>query len=339
MTFDQIITDLKNKIYHPVYFLSGEEPYYIDEISDHIEEDVLNETEKEFTQTVIYGRDVDVDTIISYAKRFPMMANYQVVIIREAQEIKDIRRSPSAFDKLDSYIKSPLKSTILVFCYKYNKIDKRKTVFKTIQKNGVLYVSAKLYNDKVPGWINNYIKQKGYSITPKAGFLLSEYLGSSIGKLVNEIGKIIINITDGALINENTIEENIGISKDFNIFELQSAFGKKDFVKANQIANNFAANPKDNPLIRTIVSLFNFFSKVMIYHSIKDKSSKNVASVLSVHPFFVNDYSLAARNYKLSKLRSIISHLRTYDMKFKGVGNSSVSDGELLKELTFLILN
>lgn len=339
MTFDQIITDLNNKIYHPVYFLSGEEPYYIDEISNHIEENILSETEKEFNQTIIYGRDTDIETIIANAKRFPMMANHQVVVVREAQDIKDIRKKPSAFEKLDAYIKSPLKSTILVFCYKYHKIDKRKTIFKNIQKNGVLYVSTKLYDNKVPEWINNYVQKKGYSIAPKASFLLSEYIGTSIGKLVNEISKVMINIPKGTTINEDIIEKNIGISKDFNVFELQSAFGKKDILKANQIVNNFAANPKDNPLIRTIASLYNFFIKVMIYHSLKDKSSRNVASVLSVHPFFVNDYITAARNYQVNKLSSIISYLRTYDLKFKGVGNSSTSDGELLKELTYLILH
>jgi len=339
MTFDQIKTDIENKIYHPVYFLSGDEPYYIDEISDQIEEKVLNETEKEFNQTVVYGRDVDMETIISYAKRFPMMANYQVVIVREAQDIKDIRKSPAVFEKLDSYIKSPLKSTILVFCYKYHKIDKRRSVFKNIQKNGVLFVSAKLYEDKVPAWINNYIKGKGYTITPKASFLLSEYLGTNIGKLVNEIGKLMINLPAGTEINEHTIEENIGISKDFNVFELQSAFGKKDVMKANQISNHFAANPKDNPLIRTIASLYNYFTKVMMYHGLKDKSQRNVATVLSVHPFFVNEYSSAAKNYSTSKLSDVISHLRDYDMKYKGVGNSSTNEGELLKELTYLILH
>ncbi len=339
MTFDQIITDLQNKIYHPVYFLSGDEPYYIDEISDQIEAKVLSDTEKEFNQTIVYGRDTNIETIISYAKRFPMMANYQVVIVREAQDIKDIRRSASVLEKLDFYIKNPLKSTILVFCYKYHKIDKRKTIFKNIQKSGVLFVSAKLYDNKIPAWINNYLKQKGYSITPKAGFLLAEYIGSSIGKLVNEIGKVMINLPKGTTIDENIIEKNIGISKDFNIFELQSAFGKKDVFKTNQIVNNFAANPKDNPLVRTIASLYNYFTKVLLYHGIKDKSQKNVASVLSVHPYFVNEYIIAAKNYNANKLSTVISNLRTYDLKFKGVGNSSNSDGELLKELTYLILH
>lgn len=339
MTFDQIITDVENKIYHPVYFLSGDEPYYIDEISDHIEKKVLNETEKEFNQTVVYGRDVDIETVISYAKRFPMMANYQVVVVREAQDLKDIRKSPAVLEKLDSYLKNPLKSTILVFCYKYNKIDKRKSVFKTIQKIGVLFVSTKLYDDKVPAWITNYCRKNEYDITPKASFLLSEYIGSNIGNLVNEIGKIMINIPKGSTIDENAIQDNIGISKEFNVFELQIAFGKKDILKTNQIVNNFAANPKDNPLIRTIASLYSFFTKAMLYHGIKDKSQKNVASVLSVHPFFVKDYSIAAKNYSQDKLSKIISYLRSYDMKSKGVGNSSTSEGELLKELAYLILH
>jgi DNA polymerase-3 subunit delta len=339
MTFDQIIADIENKIYRPVYFLSGDEPYYIDEISDQIEEKVLNETEKEFNQTVVYGRDVDMETIISNAKRFPMMANYQVVIVREAQDIKDIRRSPAVLEKLDAYIKNPLKSTILVFCYKYHKVDKRKAVFKNIQKNGVLFASTKLYDDKVPAWITNYCRKNNYSITPKAGYLLSEYIGSNIGKLVNELSKIMINLPKGSTIDEDAIQDNIGISKDYNIFELQSAFGTKDVVKSNRIINNFAANPKDNPFVRTIASLFGYFNKILMYHGIKDKSQKNVASVLSIHPFFVKEYTTAARNYSREKVERIMSYLRTYDMKFKGVGNASTTEGELLKELTYLILH
>ena len=332
MNFEQILNDLKNKIYYPVYFLAGEESYYIDEISDFIEDHVLTDVEKEFNQTVIYGRETDVLSIISNAKRYPMMANYQVVIVKEAQEIKNI-------DELLPYIDSPLDSTLLVINYKYKKIDKRKSFFKQVDKKGVLYESKKLYDNKIAAWINNYVKEKGYEITPKACAMLTEFLGTNLSKVVNEISKLIINVPEKAIINDELVERNIGISKDFNIFELQSAIGTRNVLKANQIVNYFAANPKENPLVKTVTILFGYFSKLMIFHQLKDKSRNNVASALSINPFFVQDYQVAAKNYSLQKLISIIALLKEYDLKSKGVNNISTSDGELLKELLFKILH
>ena len=332
MNFEQILNDLKNKIYYPVYFLAGEESYYIDEISDFIEDHVLTDVEKEFNQTVIYGRETDVLSIISNAKRYPMMANYQVVIVKEAQEIKNI-------DELLPYIESPLDSTLLVINYKYKKIDKRKSFFKQVDKKGVLFESKKLYDNKIAAWINNYVKEKGYEITPKACAMLTEFLGTNLSKVVNEISKLIINVPEKAIINDELVERNIGISKDFNIFELQNAIGTRNVLKANQIANYFAANPKENPLVKTVTILFGYFSKLMIFHQLKDKSRNNVASALSINPFFVQDYQVAAKNYSLQKLISIIALLKEYDLKSKGVNNISTSDGELLKELLFKILH
>jgi len=332
MKFEQIIGDLKNKIYYPVYFLAGEESYYIDEISDFIEDHVLSDVEKEFNQTVVYGRDTDVYSIISYAKRFPMMSNYQVVIIKEAQYVDKI-------EELLSYIETPLQSTLLVINYKYKKIDKRKSFYKQIAKSGVLFESPKLYDNKVSGWINDYVNKKGYQISPKASVILAEFLGANLSKIVNEVGKLIINIPQGAEINAELIEQNIGISKDYNFFELQNAIGSRDVLKANRIANYFAANPKDNPLIKTITLLFSYFSKLLIYHQLEDKSRNSIASALSVNPFFVKDYQLSARNYSYKKVVQVISLLREYDLKSKGVNNISTSDGELLKELLFKILH
>ncbi|RLD56624.1 MAG: DNA polymerase III subunit delta [Bacteroidetes bacterium] len=332
MTFDQIIGDLKNKIYRPVYFLYGEEPYYIDEISNFIENTVLTDIEKEFNQTIIYGRDTNVNAIISNAKRFPMMANYQVVIIKEAQYVDKI-------EELGSYIENPLGSTLLVINYKYKKIDKRKSIYKKITKKGILFESPKVYENKIPGWISNYVGKKGYSITPKASIMLTEFLGTNLSKIVNEIGKLVINIPENSQIDDVLIEKNIGISKDFNIFELQKALGTKNILKANQIAHYFAANPKDNPLVKTIVLLFGYFSKLLIYQQLKDKSNRNAASELGVNPFFVKDYQTAARYYSFQKLTRIISYLKEYDLKSKGVGSVSATDGELLKELLFKILH
>jgi len=332
MTFDQIIDKLKNKIYYPVYFLAGEEAYYIDEISDYIEKNVLTDTEKEFNQTIIYGRDTSVPAIISAAKRYPMMANYQVVIIKEAQDVQKI-------EELDHYVENPLQSTLLVINYKYKKIDKRKTFSKLVEKKGVLFESKKLYDNQVPEWINNFAGQRGYRITPKATAMLSEYLGTDLSKIVNEISKLILNIPANAEINESLVEQNIGISKDFNIFELQNAIGTRNIVKANQIANYFAASPKENPLVKTILMLFSYFTKLLIYHQLTDKSRNNVASALSVSPLFVRDYEIAGRNYNQKKLAAIISLLHEYDLKSKGVNNVSTAEGELLRELLFKILH
>lgn len=332
MTYERIIGDLKKKIYSPVYFLSGVEPFYIDAISGYIEKHVLSDSEKEFNLNIIYGIDVDTTTIISYARRFPLMANYQILIVKEAQNIKDI-------EDLNVYIKNPVETTILVICYKYKKIDARKSFAKLIKENSVFFESKKLYDYKIPNWISSYLKQKDYSITPKASMLLTEYLGNDLSKISNELDKLLINKPAKTEINDAIVEENTGISKDYNIFELQNALGKMDVYKANRICNYFAANEKENPIVRTIALLYIFFSKVMIYHRISNKSRNNVASVLSINPFFVNDFQLAAKNYNHLKLSRIIAGLQEYDLKAKGYGNVSTSHGELLKELIYKILH
>jgi len=354
MTFEQIINDLKNKIYYPFYFLCGEEPYYIDEISDFIEHHVLSEAEAEFNKTVVYGKDVDVSTLIGYAKRFPMMSNYQVVIVKEAQDIKDlIPKEKEQFEQkaknkkgeeknkslFETYIEHPLSSTILVLCYKYKKIDKRKSVFKAIEKKGILLNTIKLYDNKIPDWIVNYLKNKGYTITQKGCMLLSESIGNDLHKIVNEISKLIINLPHHAQITEEIIDKNTGISKDFNVFELQKAIGEKNVYKSNLILNHLTGNPKENSIFQIITVLFSFFSKILLYHQLVDKSQNNVASVLGVNPYFVNDYKTAASKYSFEKASSIISFLRAYDMKAKGVDNISTEEGGLLRELVFKMLH
>jgi len=332
MTFEQILANLTNKIYHPVYFLCGEEPYYIDVISDFIEQNVLSEAEKEFNQHILYGRDANVEMIISYVKRFPMMANYQVVIIKEAQDLDKI-------ENLASYFEKPLKSTILVFCYKYKKIDKRKTFSKVIDKTGVLFESKKLYDSQIPTWITDYLKNKKFSILPKAAVLMAEYLGNDLSKIVNELNKIIINVPANSQISLEHIEENIGISKDFNIFELQNAVGKKDILKATRIIKYFSQNTKLHSLVLTLNILHTFFSKLLIYHQVQDKSPKSISTALSIQPFFVNDYKIGANNYSPSKIIEIFSILREYDLKFKGIENPSTTENELNKELIYKILH
>ena len=345
MDVTQIIADLKKKVYHPVYFLMGEEPYFIDLISDYIEKNILDETEKEFNQTILYGRDINVLSLISHAKRYPMMANHQVIIVREAQNIKDLtgREKQDKNDKSKSpfleYIENPQKSTILVICYKYKTLDKRTSKAKTIEKRAVLFESKKLYENQIPNWINNYLRDKDYIIGPKASLLLSEYLGADLSKIANELDKLMLNIPAKSEITAEQIQNNIGISKDYNTFELQKALGTKDILKANRIVNYFAANPGEHPLVMTVGILFSYFSKIIIYHYLSDKSKNNAASALGVNPFFISDYEKAARNYGIGKLKTIISDLREYDLKSKGLDNVTTSEGELLKELVFKILH
>ena len=343
MDYNQIMSDLKKKTYRPVYFLMGDEPYFIDMISDHIEQHVLDESEKEFNQTVLYGRDVTTADVIGAAKRFPMMSDYQVVMVKEAQDIKDLIKKEKEDKKekqkgvFETYLENPLPSTILVFCYKYKSIDKRTAIAKLIDKTAVLFESKKLYDNQVPDWINNYLKAKEYSINQRAAGLLAEYLGTGLSKISNELDKLIINLPPKAEITAEHIQANIGISKDYNVFELQTVIGKKEVLKANRIINYFAANPKDNPMVVTISSLYGYFCKLLTYHFLADK--KMAASALGVHPFFLKDYELAARNYSVGKLKAIFGYLRDYDLKSKGVDSGSATEGELLKELVFKILH
>ena len=332
MKYQDIIQQIDNKVFSPVYFLMGEETFYIDKISEHISKNILSEEEKEFNQTTLYGKDIDVSTIISEAKQFPFGSEYRVVIVKEAQDIRTI-------EKLESYLDQPSPSTILVICYKYKKIDKRKSFGKNLSKKSVLFDSKKLYDNQVPSWIKAHIKDLGYSIDDKSCRRLTEYLGADLSKINNELSKLILNLEKGESITPKIIEENIGISKDFNIFELQNALGTKDILKANRIIKHFTENPKNHPFVLTISSLFSYFQKIMIYQNLKDKSNKNAASELGVNPFFISQYQTAAKNYSMSKLFKIFTYLKENDLKSKGIGNPSTPEGELLKELTFKILH
>lgn len=332
MEYKEIIGDLKKKKYAPVYFLSGEEPYFIDQICEFAEKNILDETEREFNLQVLYGRDIDVQTVISEAKRYPMMSDRQVVIVKEAQNIRNI-------EDLESYVTNPLDSTVLVICYKYKTLDKRKSFPKTLSKKGVLFESKKLYENKVPDWINAYLKEKNYSASPKSTQLLTEYLGADLGKIANELDKLMINLPEGSEISPDHIQNNIGISKDYNTFELNDALAKQDVLKANRIVNYFAANSKDHPIPVTIAALYSFFVKIMQYSYLQDKSRENAARALGVNPFFLNDYVNAARNYPPNRVKNIISILREYDLRFKGVDNASADEGALLKEMVYRILH
>ena len=332
MNYKEIISSISNKDFHPVYFLMGEEAFYIDKISDYIADNVLESQEKEFNQSVLYGKEVDVAQIIAEAKQFPFGATHRVVIVKEAQNIKNI-------EELESYLDNPQPSTILVICYKYKKLDKRKKFTKSLAKKALLFESKKLYDNQVPDWIAKYLNEKGYKIEEKAVFMLAEFLGTELSNISNELDKLMVIIKKQEKITANIIEKNIGISKDYNIFEFQQALGKKDILKSNQIVNHFSANPKTHPLVVTLGMLFSFFQKIMTYHSLKDKSKNSVADELKVNPYFVQQYSSAARHYSQNKLFDIFTLLKVYDLKSKGVNNTSTVDGDLLKELVYKILH
>lgn len=334
MTYEEIINDIQKGMIKPIYFLYGDEPYFIDQISDYIEKNVLSEDEKGFNQMVLYGGDVDMSEVVSNAKRFPMMAERQVIIVKEAQ---DLSRS---IDQLEPYINNLVPSTVLVFNYKYKSPDKRKTVFKKLASVGVLFESKPLYENQVPAWIGHYIKQKGYQMDPKAALMLVEFLGTDLSRIANELGKLFIVLPPGHVISPKDVELNIGISKDFNNFELRKAIGSKNVVKANQIIQYFAQNPKNNPTVVTISLLNAFFTQLLQLHSLTNKTDKNaVAALLKVNPFFVGDYMEAGKNYPMRKVSEIIGYLRDADMKSKGVGARDMDQDDLLKELVFKILH
>ncbi|GER60252.1 DNA polymerase III subunit delta [Patiriisocius marinus] len=326
----KIITSIKQGDLKPIYFLMGEEAFFIDTISDYIEDTVLTEEEKGFNQTVFYGRDVTIDDIVGSAKRFPMMAERQVIIVKEAQDLS------RTIENLVSYVENLQPTTVLVLCYKYKKLDARKKLAKAIKKVGVLMESKKVYDNQIPKWIESTLSVQGHSITPKASAMLAEYLGTDLGKINNELNKLRSVIAKGAQITPELVEENIGISKDYNSFELIKAIGSKNIKKTFAIAQYFEHNPKSNPLVMTIATLYGFFSKMLKYHAVSNKD--NAAKALGVSPYFINDYHTAGRNFNMRKVSMIITYLHETDVKSKGVG-SNASNSDLLKELLIKIFS
>ncbi|GAA4073551.1 DNA polymerase III subunit delta [Flavobacterium cheonanense] len=329
----KIINDIKAGNIKPIYFLMGDEPYYIDKLTEYIEQNVLQEHERDFNQTILYGRDVTIEDVVGNAKRFPMMADRQVVVVREAQELS------RTIDKIESYVENPQPTTVLVFAYKYKTLDKRKKVTKLLDKHGVVFESKKMYDNQVGTWISRVLQGKGYTIEPKANAMLVEFLGNDLSRISNELNKLQIILPKGHTINPKDIEENIGFSKDFNVFELQNALGSRNQLKAYQIAQYFADNPKDNPMVVTTSLVFSFFIKLLKYHGLKDKNPKNVAAVLGVSPYFLKDYDVALKNYPMKKVSSIVATLRDIDVKSKGVGANSLPNHDLLKEMLVKIFN
>ena len=329
----KIVNDIKAGNLKPIYFLMGEEPYYIDKISDYIEQNILSEDEKGFNQTVLYGRDVSIDDIVSASKRYPMMAEKQVIIVKEAQDLS------KTIEQIDKYAENPMPTTVLVFCYKYKTLDKRKKALKLLAKNGLVYESKKLYENQVGQWITRVLSGKGYQIEPKANAMLVEFLGTDLSKINNELEKLQIILPKGSTFTAKHIEENIGFSKDFNVFELRKSLGERNQLKSYQIVQYFADNPKENNIVMVVGLIFSFFIQVLKYHGLKDRNPSNVAKVLGVNPFFLKDYDVALRNYPMKKVSQIVNSLRNTDVKSKGVGANALPLNDLYKEMLIHIFN
>lgn len=334
ITCDDILRELRSKQYRPIYYLMGEEAYYIDLISDYIMDNVLTDTEKEFNLSVVYGADVDIATVINAAKRYPMMSEHQVVIVKEAQSIRNI-------DELSYYLQKPLRSTILVMCHKHGVLDRRKKLAAEIEKVGILFESKKLKEAQLPAFITSYMKRKGVDLEPKATSMLADFVGTDLSRLTGELEKLIITLPKGQTrVTPEQIESNIGISKDYNNFELRSALVERNVLKANQIINYFEKNPKTNPLQMTLSLLFGFYSNLMLAYYAPEKSEQGIASFLGLKsPWQAREYQTAMKRYSGVKTMQIIGEIRYTDAKSKGIGNSSLTDSELLRELIFKILH
>ena len=335
-SFEDIIKEAKNGKIAPIYFLYGDEPYFIDKIAETVQKHALTEEERSFNEIILYGKDINTLNLKHTAMQFPMGANRQLIIVREAQNLDQL-------DVLTSYFSNPLLSTVLVILYKYKKIEKKSKALQTLSKQpqAIVFESKSLYDYQMDQWIQNVIKENGLTIEPKATAILKEFLGTDLELVVQSVEKLKIAMGPGKTkITVDDISKNIGINKEYNTFELQSALISKDILKANRIVNAFAANPKDNPIQMIISTLFGFFSKLLLYYYISDKNNQTaVAEALKINPYFIKDYKTGAQNYKGVKVVEIISILREFDMKSKGFGNVSVSSGELLKEMIFRILH
>ncbi|MFK7900060.1 MAG: DNA polymerase III subunit delta [Cyclobacteriaceae bacterium] len=332
-----ILQQLKSKQYSPLYFLQGEEPYYIDAIGDFIEKNALEESQKGFNQVILYGKEVDMNTVISNAKRFPMMSDRQVVIVKEAQEIKDVNKE-AGVKILEAYAKAPQASTILVFCHKNKTLDGRKSLAKTLDKFAVLVTSKKMYDNQVPDWISDQMKAKKRSISQKGIAMLCESIGNNLSAMVNEIDKVLLNVKEGEEVTEEHISKYVGISKDYNVFELQKALTSRNALKCFKIVNYFDKNAKDHPIIPMLAIMYGFFTKILLVHQSSNKNENHLAGVLKVNRFFIRDYMAASRSYKLHSVLAIIGFISEADLRSKGILPGQYSDGAVLKELVAKML-
>ncbi|TAF97441.1 MAG: DNA polymerase III subunit delta [Cytophagia bacterium] len=336
-TPEQALKEIRQKKIQPLYFIHGDEPFYIEQLADALEKAVVPESEKSFNQFVVFGKDLEVGAVVNYARRFPFMAERQLVLVKEAQQVAGIdNKDKNAL--LEQYALNPLPSTVLAICFQGN-FDARKSLPKSFEKNGVLVQSKKMYDNKLPDWVAEYIRSRGAKVSPKAIQMLVEYIGNDLKRIASEVDKMLFNLTVAEEISAAVVEKYVGISKEYNVFELQKALTQRDVLKANRIANYLAANPKENPLPQVLIILYNFFSKLLIVHSSRDKSEAGVAAALGINAFFAKDYLLAARNYNLWHTVQIISALRQADNASKGIETGAANSDAILKELVFKILH
>lgn len=347
VSYESILSDLKNKKYAPIYFLQGTEPFFVDQISEYIEKNILSEADRGFNQTIMYGKDTSVSAIITAAKRFPMMAERQVVIVKEAQDVNDLEKYSKHkvggkeldFNALEEYVKKPLASTILVLCYKNKTLDGRKPLAKYLDENAVLLTSKGLYDNELPAWVANYTKSIGYQINEQGVRLICEFVGNNLSRLANEIDKIIINLKGVKTIAEDDVLKFVGISKEYNVFELQKALGQKNILLCNKIINYFSENAKDNPIQMTIGNLFGYFSKLLLVKVNKPTNEFEASKFLGVPPFIAKDYVHSANKYTPYQLINTFGYLREADMASKGLGLGTLDEGEVMKALVFKILH
>ena len=335
MSHQSIIKDVKKKQFSPVYFLHGAETYFIDLVADAIEKHALAEHERAFNQTILYGKESTHLQVVDAARRFPMMAERQLVVLREAQEMRSLK-------DLQTYIEKPTPSTVLLIAHKHKRLNFNSKFGKAVKANAVVLEAKPLYDNQVPDWIADYLSDKKLKAGPAASALLGEYLGSDLAKVANELDKLALNLPQGSEVTEQLIEEHIGISKDYNVFEFQKALGQRDVMKANRIVQYFIANPRKNPLQVVVGSLYNYFSKIYLYHSVARSPEQEILSALSLRSsYFLREYRAAARQFSMSATQEVIHLLREFDMKSKGVNYNATGkpDGELLKEMTWRILH
>jgi len=336
ITADTVLKDLEARKFSPLYFLHGEEPFPIDQITNWLEKKALPESERGFNQTVVYGKETSISTILESARRFPMMAQYQLIVVKEAQELPDFNRKESQ-ERLSNYAKKPVPSTILVFAYK-KKLDGRTELTKTLDKFAVLVETKPLYDNQIPNWIRDYCKQHQFPIQEKAVHVLAEYIGNDLSRIANEIDKIRINYSAGTEITDDMVMKYVGISKEYNVFELQTALANRDVLKANQIVQYFADNTKTNPIIPVLSNLFQYFVKILLVHQHKSKPKEELAKILKVNPYFVGEYLTAAQHYSLGKTLQVISLIQQADLHVKGIDSVTEESG-VMKELTYKILH
>lgn len=330
MDYQDIIKEWKQKKFRPLYWLEGEEDFFIDQVSNYAEHHLLDEAEKGFNLTILYGKDTDWSTVINACRRYPMFAERQVVVLKEAQSMKDIL-------KLEAYIDNPLSSTIFIVAHKQGKLDGRSKMAKLVKEKGVLLSTKKMYDNQLPAWVDAYVSSLGRAITQKAGILLVDHIGNDLARMANEVDKLLVNLPEGKKIDENDIEKYVGISKEYNVFELQNALGQKDIEKVMRIIRYFAANPKAGPIQMVLPALYNFFSKMNMVFGVKG-GEKEIAAALGVHPFFVKDYMAAARQYGPEGAEKAILLLHSYNLRSIGINDSGVEDGELMKELVYKMM-